>query len=160
MPDIVPYEPVYLDDILDLSIRAWNPVFPAMKQETPDYVYKAFYPEGWKARQLADVKAVLQDEETKIWVALTEGKTSGFIGLRVHPDNSMGEVYILAVDPDYQRDGIGTRLLEFAFGWMTEQSLAMAMVETGGDRGHRPARNIYESVGFQQLPVARYFKKL
>ena len=36
----------------------------------------------------------------------------------------------------------------------------MVMVETGGDRGHAPARATYEGLGFQRWPVARYFKDL
>jgi len=38
--------------------------------------------------------------------------------------------------------------------------MAMVMVETGGDRGHTPARATYEGLGFQRWPVARYFKDL
>ncbi len=38
--------------------------------------------------------------------------------------------------------------------------MALAMVETGGDPGHAPARRSYERSGFVQLPIARYFKKL
>ena len=34
------------------------------------------------------------------------------------------------------------------------------MVETGGDRGHAPARATYEGLGFRRWPVARYFKDL
>ncbi|MEP6500528.1 hypothetical protein [Microcoleus vaginatus] len=38
--------------------------------------------------------------------------------------------------------------------------MSVAMVETGGDRGHERARHTYEKVGFELFPVARYFKKL
>lgn len=38
--------------------------------------------------------------------------------------------------------------------------MAVAMVETGGDEGHAPPRELYEQAGFTQLPLARYFKKL
>lgn len=51
---IVPYDPSYLNAITDLSILAWEPVFPLMREAIPDYVYDAFYPDGWKTRQLRE----------------------------------------------------------------------------------------------------------
>ena len=66
----------------------------------------------------------------------------------------------VAVDPPHQRAGIGSALTEFAVAWIKEQGVAVAMVETGGDPGHAPARAIYDKAGFTKLPIARYFKKL
>jgi GNAT superfamily N-acetyltransferase len=72
----------------------------------------------------------------------------------------MGEIYMVAVDPDFQSRGIGSALIEFALDWMKQAGMAIAMVETGGDPGHAPARHTYEKAGFELLPIARYFKKL
>ncbi|WP_199330510.1 GNAT family N-acetyltransferase [Microcoleus sp. FACHB-68] len=72
----------------------------------------------------------------------------------------MGEIYMVAVDPDFQGRGIGSDLIEFALAWMKDAGMSLAMVETGGDAGHAPARHTYEKVGFEVFPVARYFKKL
>jgi hypothetical protein len=36
----------------------------------------------------------------------------------------------------------------------------IAVVETGGDPGHAPARAAYEVAGFTLLPIARYFRLL
>lgn len=158
--EIVPYEPVHLEAILDLSVRAWTPVFPLMEKEIPDCVYGAFYPDGWKTRQLADISDMCGDSETSIWVAITDDRVSGFMGLRVHEEDSMGEIYVVAVHPDYQRRGIGSALLAFAFDALRQQDLSMVMVETGGDEGHAQSRAAYESAGFERYPVARYFRKL
>ena len=98
--EIVPYDPIHLKEILDLSILAWNPVFPLMKKEIPDYVYDAFYPNGWKARQQVDIADICQDSETSVWVALIDDKVSGFMGIRIHQEDSMGEIYVIAVHPD------------------------------------------------------------
>lgn len=64
------------------------------------------------------------------------------------------------VDPDYQRRGIAMSLTDFAVDRMKEAGMEIAMVETGGDWGHAPARAAYEKAGFRVLPLARYFKKL
>ena len=84
----------------------------------------------------------------------------GFVAVKLHSEDSMGEIYMVAVDPDFQGRGIGSALIEFAPCWMKDARMSIAMVETGGDPGHERARRIYEKVGFELFPVARYFKKL
>lgn len=160
MTSIVPYEAQHLEAVLDITRAAWAPVFPLMREDIQDYVYDAFYPEGWLKRQLADVEATCLDEETHMWVAMTDGAPSGYLGLRAHKEDSMGEIYIIAVTPAHQKRGVGAALMQFAFDWMRDRKLAMAMVETGDDRGHAPARAAYEAAGFERYPVARYFRKL
>ena len=95
-----------------------------------------------------------------MWVAIDAGCTVGFVAVKCHAALSMGEIYMLAVDPDYQRRGIGTALTAFALERMRDAGMSVAMVETGGDPGHAPARHTYEKVGFGLLPIASYFKKL
>ncbi len=72
----------------------------------------------------------------------------------------MGEISMLAVDPDYQCVGIGTALTEFALDQLKGAGMTVAMVETGGDPGHAAARRTYEKAGYTHLPIARYFKNL
>ncbi|WRH25854.1 GNAT family N-acetyltransferase [Arthrobacter sp. JZ12] len=70
------------------------------------------------------------------------------------------EIYVLAVDPVHQRKGIGHALMEHSFRIGREAGMSMVLVETGDDPGHAPARHAYEEAGFEQWPVARYFKSL
>ena len=46
---IVSYSPIYREALLDISLRAWGPVFPRMHNDVPKFVYDAFYPQGWSA---------------------------------------------------------------------------------------------------------------
>ena len=95
-----------------------------------------------------------------MWVASEEPRAAGFVALKLHPEDQMGEIYMIAVDPDFQRRGIAASLINHSVEWFKNAGMAIAMVETGGDPGHAPARSTYESTGFQLLPVARYFKTL
>ena len=36
----------------------------------------------------------------------------------------------------------------------------VAMIGTGGDPGHAPARRVYEKADYALIPMARYFKAL
>jgi ribosomal protein S18 acetylase RimI-like enzyme len=72
----------------------------------------------------------------------------------------MGWIEIIGVDPDYQRRGIATRLTETALEHMRDRGMDIAVVETGGDPGHAPARAAYEASGFTPLSIVRYFRLL
>lgn len=84
----------------------------------------------------------------------------GWIGIRLHIEDSMGEVYIIAVDPDAQRHGIARSLLDTGFEHMRQAQMKIVMVKTGDDPGHAASRTAYESIGFERWPVARYFREL
>ncbi|OLT49165.1 GNAT family N-acetyltransferase [Saccharomonospora sp. CUA-673] len=157
---IVAYDDAYHDALVELSIRAWAPVFPGMRRDVPGFVYDAFYPDGWETRQRADIVAVLQGEPQNIDVAVVDDTPVGWVCTRFHREDSMAEVHILAVDPAHQRSGVATALMDRSYERARAAGMRMVMVETGGDSGHGPACALYESAGFQRWPVARYFKDL
>lgn len=67
---------------------------------------------------------------------------------------------MLAVEPGHQRHGIGVALMQCATDWLRSAGVRIAVVETGGDPGHAPARRTYESAEYTLLPIARYFRAL
>ncbi len=85
----------------------------------------------------------------------------GFVAVAcdVHHER-MGSIEIIGVDPDFQRRGIGERMTEFATDHLRRRGMDVAVVETGGDPGHVPARALSEATGFTQLPIARDFRLL
>lgn len=157
---IVSFEQSRRAQVLDLSLRAWAPVFDKLRPAVPDFVYQAFWPKGWRARQTAEIEALLDAEAARVWLAVEAGRVLGWIGARLHPEDSMGEIHILAVDPDHQRRGVATALMDHAMAQMRRAGMAIVMVETGDDPGHAPSRATYESAGFERWPVARYFRRL
>ncbi|MBW4575083.1 MAG: GNAT family N-acetyltransferase [Aphanothece sp. CMT-3BRIN-NPC111] len=157
---IEPYDPRHLDAVIRLSLRAWTPVFDSIQNAMNADVYQAFYPNDWRASQQKAVEDVCAAEDTNVWLAIDADSTVGFVAVKLHSEDSMGEIYMVAVDPDFQGHGIGSALIEFALTWMKDAGMSIAMVETGGDPGHAPARHTYEKVGFELFPIARYFKKL
>ncbi|WP_019506042.1 GNAT family N-acetyltransferase [Pleurocapsa sp. PCC 7319] len=154
------YDPHHLDAVIRLSLRAWTPVFDSIQKVMNADVYQAFYPDNWRVSQQKAVENVCAAEDTNVWVAIDIGSTVGFVAVKLDSESSMGEIYMVAVDPDFQGQGIGSALIEFALDWMKNAGMSVAMVDTGGDPGHAPARRTYEKVGFELLPIARYFEKL
>jgi ribosomal protein S18 acetylase RimI-like enzyme len=156
---IEPYKAHQLDAVVDLSLRAWAPVFDSLEKVMDMEVYQHFYPD-WRVSQQKAVEDVSAARDTNVWVAMYGGSTVGFVAVKLHTEDKMGEIYMIAVDPDFQGRGIGSTLTKFALDWMKDAGISVAMVETGGDPGHAPARRTYEKLGFGLLPIARYFKKL
>ena len=157
---IEPYNAHQLDAVIRLSLRAWTPVFDSIQKVMDADVYQEFYPDSWRIIQQKAVEDVCAAGDTNVWVAIDAGSTVGFVAVKLDSESSMGEIYMVAVDPDFQGRGIGTALMKFALAWMKDAGMSVAMVETGGDPGHAPARHTYEKLGFGLLPIARYFKKL
>jgi ribosomal protein S18 acetylase RimI-like enzyme len=109
------------------------------------------------------VESSCRAEGNRAWVAEADGRAVGFTVVVVHPVNretESGEIYMLAVDPDYQQRGIGLALVSFAVDRITELGIPLAEIGTGGDPGHAPARRLYERAGFTPVPLVRYFKAL
>lgn len=157
---IQPFERKHLEAVVRLSLRAWSPVFDSLQSVMNPAVYEEFYPEGWRVSQQKAVEDVCASDEMHVWVGIEDNEVAGFVTVKLHQESKMGEIYMIAVDPDFQRRGIAMSLTNFALDWMKNAGMSIAMVETGGDKGHAPARQTYEKAGFDLLPLARYFKKL
>lgn len=146
--------------VVSLSLRAWTPVFASIEQTLGSEIFRRLYPDGWRKSQQQSVEDVCATQKTQVWVAEAGESTVGFVAVELHFESDYGEIYMVAVDPDYQGGGIGTALTEFALDRIKEAGMEVAMVETGGDPGHAAARRTYEKAGYTQLPIARYFKNL
>ncbi|MEM9105378.1 MAG: GNAT family N-acetyltransferase [Pseudomonadota bacterium] len=157
---IFPYTAADRDSVVKLAIEAWSGILDGTADEVPRFAYDAFYPDGWKVRQKADVRAFLASEPHHVWLAFRKQVLVGFVGIRLHSEDRMGEIYIIAVAPGHRRSGVARQLMQVAQQHIQSAGMEMIMVETIGDSGHAPARRAYEAFGFEPWPVARYFKKI
>jgi GNAT superfamily N-acetyltransferase len=156
---IQPYTAEQRDAVVQLSLRAWAPVFASLERVLGPEVFPVLYPD-WRVSQQQAVEGVCDGEEYHVWVALDAGAPVGFAAAKLHAADNVGEVYMIAVDPAAQRRGVASALMGVATDWMREAGMQVVMVATGGDPGHAPARHTYEQLGFALLPLAQYYKKL
>ena len=148
-----------VDALVELSLLAWSPVFHSFEQVLGQRVYELIWPD-WASGQAEAVRTVCQDESKVVLVAQVEGSVIGFVAYELDAEARVGEVFLLAVHPDYQNHGVGTALNKCALDKMKEAGMKMAKVETGGDPAHAPARASYQKAGYTALPLVRYFKAL
>ena len=149
-----------LEAVIELSLRAWEPVFASVQKVLGDDIFLHLHP-AWREDQADEVRTACTNEERDVFVAVTDGRPVGFVAVALNAfHKGMGVIDIIGVDPDYQRRGISAQLTEFATDHMRSRGMNIAVVETGGDPGHEPARAAYEAAGFTLLPIARYFRLL
>jgi ribosomal protein S18 acetylase RimI-like enzyme len=160
-PPIRPLEPRDHATVIDLSLRAWAPVFASLEHTLRGSgVFERLHPD-WRASQRDAVAATCTSDTLRTWVAEHDDGGPGVAGfVAIQLDHNLGEIYMLAVDPPHQRRGIATALTAFALDRIAEAGVVVAMVETGGDPGHAAARLTYERAGFTALPIVRYFTTL
>lgn len=146
--------------LVELSLLAWEPVFDSFRQIMGPAVFPLVYPD-WRQIQGQTVKTFCRERENAaVWVAEVAGQVVGFVACEMKPETKTGEVLLLAVHPDYQNEGIGTELNQVALAKMKAAGMRLAVVSTGGDPGHAPARRAYEKVSYRAFPQVWYFQDL
>jgi ribosomal protein S18 acetylase RimI-like enzyme len=143
--------------VVDLSLRAWAPVFASFEAILGPDLYDRVHPD-WHTHQAASVRDALERHET--WVFVSDDRVTGFVNVIFDTAERSGEIYMIAVDPDAQRQGIAMQLTDLALDEMRTRGLDLAIVATGGDPGHAAARATYEKAGFTGCPQVWYAKLL
>ncbi len=149
-----------LEPVLDLSLRAWEPVFQSFEEVLGSRIFLKQYP-NWQQNQRDAVRETCTNtDKYTVMVAEVDGAVAGFVAVMFNHETRIGEVEMLAVDPSYQKRGIGGALNEWALQAMKERGMTLASVFTGGDLGHAAARRSYERAGYTALPLVHYYKDL
>ena len=158
--EIRAFEEEDLEAVVEFSLRAWEPVFASICSVLGDEVFLRLHPE-WQESQAEAVRSSCTNSDRDVFVAVADDRPVAFVAVALNAFHErMGWIEIIGVDPDFQRRGISSQLTEFAIDQMRSHGMDIAVVETGGDPGHAPARAAYEAAGFTVLPVARYFRLL
>ncbi len=150
-----------VDAVVAFSLDAWAPVFASFQQVMGPRAFGLVYPD-WRTAQARAVAEVCRSGDVDAWVADVDGAPVGFVAVRWTEEDAtpVGEVEMIAVAPGHQRAGIAGRLLDRAVAEIAGRGVPLAVIGTGGDPGHAPARALYERHGFTGLPLVRYYRPL
>jgi GNAT superfamily N-acetyltransferase len=149
------------DAVVALALRAWEPVYASVNGVLGPELALALHGEDWRDHQTRVTRDCLEDDAARAWVAEVGGALAGFATAAVvEQRRRIGQVVIVAADPAVQRRGVGTALVEHAGRWLREEGMRVAVIATGGDPGHAPARALYESLGYRPLIGVQYFRTL
>jgi len=149
-----------VDALVQLTLLAFVPVFDSFRELLGPDIYPMIWPDWRKSQDEAVARLCSEPDKTVVWVADVDGTVVGFVAHEAKPKDHVGEVLLLAVHPDHQNHGIGTKLNERALQEMKDVGVKLAVVCAGGDFSHAPARRSYEKAGYAALPLVRYYKDL
>jgi ribosomal protein S18 acetylase RimI-like enzyme len=149
-----------IDQVVAFSLAAWAPVFAALEEQLGAPIFRMIFPD-WTEAQGRAVRAVCLAPENEVWVAVDGDRPVGFVAIGFIAEDAAraGEIYMIAVDPDHQRRGVATALMHRALGRVEAAGVDLAVIATGGDPGHAPARALYERFDFTPLEQVRYYRK-
>ena len=87
------------------------------------------------------------------------GHLTSFCWTKIHNDTSppMGEVYVMAVDPDFTGRGLGHQITLAGLDWLTAQGLEIGMLYVESD--NHAANAIYSRIGFTHHQIDRVYKR-
>ena len=141
------------ETVVAFSLSAWAPVFASLEAVLGSHVYGLLWSD-WRSAQARAVEAACRTLENDVWVAVVDGRPVGFVVVRwVNEDAArVGEISMIAVDPAHQGAGLGTSLMERAVTEISARGVDLAVIATGGDRGHAPARALYEKLTSSRSP--------
>lgn len=141
--------------VVEMALRAWEPVFDSMAQTVGPDIFPKLFGEDWRRYQETDIRRALS--AYIVSVAVTTDGVVGYVAVDLPDGESHGEIYMIAVDPQQQVRGVGTALTQRAVEQIRAAGRELVVVETGGDPGHAAARATYEKAGFVSLPAERYY---
>jgi len=150
-----------LETVVAFSLTAWAPVFASLEAELGPKLYGLLFPD-WRSAQADAVEATCRASENDVWVALVDARPVGFVAFGFIDEDATraGEIHMIAVDPAHHGAGVGASLMQRAVAEIKAQGVDLAVVATGGDRGHAPARALYETLDFKPLHLVRYYRTL
>ena len=103
---------------------------------------------AWTMERLRGAEAESWFDADGLLLHEREGRLAGFCWTKVVDEAgpATGELYVLAVDPDFQGKGLGRRLVVAGLDRLSRLGLSSAMLYV--DASNRPAVALYESLGF------------
>lgn len=135
-------------------------MFDSFERVLGEPLYSLNWPD-WRATQEKEVRTTCANEDTDVSVATVDGQVAAFVASHIDSESDplAGEIEMIAVDPEHQRRGVATVLLEHAIKKLRDARVQVVSIGTGGDPGHAPARGLYEKAGFRPLPIVRYYRR-
>ncbi len=106
------------------------------------------FPDGWGQR---DIVSTISTEGAMCYTAVKDGRLVAYILGRIIPPE--GEIYRIAVAPEYRRRGIAYRLLDYAVKTERGRGLEVLFLEVRAK--NTPAIALYEAYGFKRAGVRR-----
>ena len=159
--EIRPFTETDLPTLQEVRKAAFAPVFKSFRSIMGKDIAQLAYADA-EINQDAHLNEMCRPGSDHIvYVATVASRVVGFCGYTANLESKVGEIGLNAVHPDLDGAGIGTAMYGYVLAQMKKEGMAVAMVSTGLDPSHEPARRAYNKAGFERgIPSIWLLKKL
>jgi mycothiol synthase len=142
--------PLPLEERSDLVTRPFRPGADDADWLAVNNRAFAWHPDqgGWTKAQLDERRAERWFDPDGFLLHEEGGRLAGFCWTKVHDDvdPALGEIYVIAVDPDFVGRGLGRALTVAGLQHLADRGLTVGMLYVEADNA--PAVGLYEALGF------------
>ncbi|MBV6509568.1 MAG: Mycothiol acetyltransferase [Acidimicrobiales bacterium] len=103
---------------------------------------------GWTHENLRERMAESWFDPAGFLLHFVGDHLAGFCWTKIHVDTNppLGEIFVIATDPDHHRTGLGRKLVLTGLDWLHRHGCQLGMLYVEADNA--PARELYRSLGF------------
>jgi mycothiol synthase len=151
--------PLPVDEPWQLETRPFRPGLDDEAWLTVNNRAFAWHPEqgGWDLATLKAREAEPWFDADGFLLHESAGLLAGFCWTKIHSDHQppLGEIYVIAVDPDFQGTGLGRPLVLAGLDYLWRKGMTVGMLYV--DASNRPAVKLYLDLGFEVHHIDRAY---
>lgn len=144
---IRPYQPEDFPRMVQIAREAWKEIFAGFREQIGDELYHILYENKYQDKEY-QLRETVTKAPAHCRICERNGKIVGFITFNYDDKRKIGIICNNAADRVCGEKGIGQEMYQAVLKIFRDNGMLAAMVSTGLDEGHRPARTAYQRAGF------------